>query len=147
MKNMQNSSEHILQLVNNLLDFSKLENNKIAIEKVVFNPKQLFQEISDTFLPLATKKQLTLETQLSKELHRPILGDALRIRQIINNILSNAIKYTVEGKIIFSAQLSENREQLILQIQDTGSGMTQEEQQLIFCIITFKCSENTSYVI
>ena len=143
LKNMQNSSEHILQLVNNLLDLSKLENNKITIEEVIFNPKQLFQEISDTFLPLANKKQLILKTKLDEGLNCSIAGDALRIRQIITNILSNAIKYTSEGEVVFSAFILEKQKQLILQIRDCGSGMTSEEQQFIFEEFSrLKCHHN-----
>lgn len=132
LKNMKGSSEHILKLIGNLLDLSKLENNKMSIEKVVFNPAQLFQEISDTFMPLAAAKQLTLNTQFHKDLNQDYKGDALRIRQIVTNILSNAIKYTTKGNVTFTATTSTGNNRIILKIQDTGSGMTLEEQKLIF---------------
>lgn len=132
LKNMQGSSEHILQLVGNLLDLSKLENNKMQVEEVIFNPAHLFQEIADNFMPLAAAKQLNLEYKSGKDLDNDFKGDALRIRQIITNILSNAIKYTAHGSISFTATSSTHDKQIILKIQDTGSGMTPEEQKLIF---------------
>ena len=132
LKNMQGSSNHILQLVGNLLDLSKLENNKMQVEEVVFNPCHLFQEIADNFMPLAVAKSLKLEGQFSKDLDGDYKGDALRIRQIVTNILSNAVKYTAQGGIFFKANLSVDRSHLILKIEDTGSGMTPEEQKLIF---------------
>lgn len=132
LKNMQGSSEHILKLIGNLLDLSKLENNKIAVEEIVFNPARLFQEITDNFIPLAAAKKLKLNNHFGKDLNNDFRGDALRIRQIITNILSNAVKYTTEGSIRFSATISTDDKQIILKIQDTGSGMTQEEQKIIF---------------
>lgn len=132
LKNMQGSSEHILKLIGNLLDLSKLENNKMPVEEVVFRPARLFQEIADNFMPLAVAKKLRLDTKFSEELNNDYKGDALRIRQVITNILSNAVKYTTEGNIGFSATSSTDDKQIILKIRDTGSGMTPEEQKLIF---------------
>ncbi len=132
LKNMQGSARHILNLVSNLLDLSKLENNKMPLENIVFNVAQLFQEISDTFMPLAAAKKLELKSKFGSDLNSDYRGDALRIRQIITNILSNAIKYTREGSVSFTAASSTDNKRIILKIADTGSGMTPEEQQLIF---------------
>ena len=132
LKNMQGSSNHILKLVGNLLDLSKLENNKMQVEEIIFNPQQLFQEIIDNFLPLAANKQLILQNKFGQDLNGDFKGDALRIRQIITNILSNAIKYTQNGWIRFSANTTTDDKRIILKIEDTGSGMTPEEQELIF---------------
>lgn len=132
LKNMQGSSEHILHLVTNLLDYSKLENNKMPVEEIAYNPGQLFQEVCDNFMPLASRKQLVLQCKIGQDLKQEYKGDALRIRQIITNIFSNAIKYTQKGSVSFSAVSSTNGEQMIIRIKDTGPGMTQEEQKLIF---------------
>lgn len=132
LRNMKGSSEHILKLVTNLLDFSKLENNKIAVEEVIFNPGLLLREISDNFMPLAKEKHLALRYETSGELNRDYRGDALRIRQIVTNILSNAVKYTSEGEIRFTASIPSSTRTLTLTVHDTGPGMTTEEQELIF---------------
>ena len=128
---MRGSSEHILKLIGNLLDLSKLENNKMPVEHIVFNPYHLFQEITDNFMPLAAAKHLELKARFSEDLDKDYSGDALRIRQILTNILSNAVKYTTTGHISFSAE-TVNPEKIRLKIQDTGSGMTPEEQKIIF---------------
>lgn len=132
LKNMQGSSEHILKLVNNLLDLSKLENNKMPVEKISFNPLQLFREIQDNFVPLAAAKHLILEGDFGEELNNSYKGDALRIRQILTNLLSNAIKYTTAGSIHFSAGYDQGNKKIQIKVADTGSGMTCEEQELIF---------------
>lgn len=132
LKNMQGASEHILKLIGNLLDLSKLENHKMPVEEVVFNPALLFREITDNFLPLAQNKSLQLTGNFSEELNQECRGDALRIRQIITNILSNAVKYTEQGRVDFTATTSDDGTQIILVIQDTGPGMTADEQKLIF---------------
>lgn len=131
LKNMHGSSEHILKLIGNLLDLSKLENNKMAVEKVTFQPASLFREIADNFMPLAAAKKLQLSHRFDEQLNADYRGDALRIRQIITNILSNAVKYTATGSITFTAEAPDEGH-LRLQIRDTGSGMTPEEQASIF---------------
>lgn len=131
LKNMHGSSEHILKLIGNLLDLSKLENNKMSVEKVTFQPASLCREIADNFMPLAAAKKLQLTCRFDEKLNADYRGDALRIRQIVTNILSNAVKYTAEGNITFTADISGD-DRLILCIRDTGSGMTSEEQASIF---------------
>lgn len=131
LKNMKSSSEHILNLVTNLLDLSKLESNKMPVEEVVFNPSQLFREVCDSFMPSAQVKNLRLTLNIGKDLERDYKGDALRIRQILSNILSNAVKYTNKGSINFTAQVTDS-EYIILKIKDSGLGMTQAEQETIF---------------
>lgn len=132
LKNMKSSSEHIQHLISDLLDLSKLENNRMTVEEVIFNPAQLFREIADTFIPLATAKQLKLNCKIDEFLNANYEGDALRIRQILTNILSNAVKYTEEGEVSFSAAVSEENPGILLQVNDTGPGMTTEEQKVIF---------------
>lgn len=131
LKNMKSSSDHIQKLITNLLDLSKLENNRLIVEEIIFNPAQLFHEIADTFLPLATAKNLILNCDIHEDLDTTCKGDALRIRQIITNILSNAVKYTESGTITFTATTSEDK-RMTFRIKDTGPGMTPGEQKLIF---------------
>ena len=132
LKNMEGSARHILNLVNNLLDLSKLENNRMPLEIVVFNAARLFREISDTFMPLAKAKKLELRCEIDGGLNGNYRGDALRVRQVITNILSNAVKYTVEGTVCFTASCSSDDRQVIMKVTDTGTGMTEEEQRMVF---------------
>ena len=133
LKNMKGSAEHILHLANNMLDFSKLESNKMEINTVPYNPGRLLQETADSFLPLAAQKSLELKSDISNVLNGLYLGDSMKVRQIVVNILSNAIKYTREGKVSLSAFISGTKDdQFIIVIKDSGPGMTKEEQELIF---------------
>ncbi len=132
LKNMEGSARHILQLISNLLDLSRLENHKMQVEKVVFNPAHLFREVTDNFMPLAAAKSLTLLGRWGEGLDGDFEGDALRIRQILTNILSNAVKYTATGGVAFTATIGTDDRMLVLRVEDTGCGMTPEEQQLIF---------------
>lgn len=133
LQNMKGSAEHILHLANNMLDFSKLEAKQMEVNLIPYNPYRLLQEITDSFLPLAAQKQLELESHISKNLDSNYNGDPLKIRQIIVNILSNAVKYTRTGKISISAFYANTKnDSLVVVIKDTGPGMTDEEQKLIF---------------
>ena len=143
LENMKGSSRHILNLITNLLDYSRLENNKMTLETVTFNSFQLFKETCDSFLPLALSKQLKLNCQIDSRLNRDFTGDALRIRQVLVNILSNAIKYTSSGCVSFQALFREEAQEALIRIQDTGTGMTEEEQRTIFDEFT-RLSSNSS---
>lgn len=144
LQNMKSSSEHILHLANNMLDFSKLEAKQMEVSCIPYNPKQLLQEVSDSFLPLAAQKRLTLASHISKNIDGNYAGDPLKIRQIIVNLLSNAIKYTQQGKVELSAFTANDRSNtLVVVIKDTGPGMTKEEQKLIFKEFTRLNSEQS----
>lgn len=115
-----------------MLDFSNWNPIK-EINTVPYNPGRLLQETADSFLPLAAQKSLELKSDISNALNGLYLGDSMKVRQIVVNILSNAIKYTREGKVSLSAFISPTKDdQFIIVIKDSGPGMTEEEQELIF---------------
>lgn len=130
LSNMKSSSEHLLKLVNNLLDFHRLDSNKMEVNQSTFNPKQLFDEIKTSFEPLATKKKLQLNYRISPELNHLFVCDPFRIRQIADNLLSNAIKFTKKGNITLWVSYQDSN--LHFSVSDTGSGISQEEQEKIF---------------
>lgn len=130
LSNMKNSAQHLLSLVTSLLDFHRLDVQKMDIHKVSFNPYELMESIYNCFLPIAEKKQLLLTKKLASPLNTSFMGDPFRIRQITENLLSNALKFTKEGKIeLFTAY--ENA-QLHFYVKDTGCGITPDEQKKIF---------------
>lgn len=133
LRNMKGSAEHILHLANNMLDFSKLEANKMEVNTVPYNPGRLLQETVDSFLPLAAEKGLELKSDISNALNDHFCGDPMKVRQIVVNILSNAIKYTQQGRVALSAFSPGTKDaQFMIVIKDSGPGMTEEEQELIF---------------
>lgn len=130
LSNMKSSAQHLLALVTSLLDYHRLEAGKMDLHPVAFNPHELLTDIYHSFLPLAEKKnlQLTFEEHLPESL--TLEGDPFRIRQIVENLLSNALKFTATGKITLEAAYHGN--QFVFHVSDTGCGMTAKEQERIF---------------
>lgn len=130
LDNMKGSSSHLLKLVNDLLDFHRLDLNKGEVNRVTFNPSQLFDEIHTSFQPLADAKNLSLQYEISPELNGRFVSDPLRIRQIVNNLLSNAVKFTNEGSVNLNVKYESSR--LLITVSDTGKGMAREDKERIF---------------
>jgi signal transduction histidine kinase/CheY-like chemotaxis protein len=133
LNNVNRSAGHILQLVNNLLDFSRLEAGKMEVDAVRYNPGKLLAETAEGFLPQAAREGLTLTCRVEESLDRDRVGDPIRVRQIVTNLLSNAIKYTREGGVeLRAACTGETPAMLEITVTDTGAGMTAGEQQIVF---------------
>ena len=130
LNNMQSSANHLLSLVKSLLDYHRLDAHKMDINRIAFNPHHLFDTIYISFKPMATSKQLDLNYHCNESLNRVYIGDPFRIRQIAENLLSNALKFTQKGSITLRAALE--NEQLHFSICDTGCGISKEEQKRIF---------------
>lgn len=130
LDNMKTSSEHLLKLVVDLLDFHRLDLNKAEINRVTFHPARLLEEIHVSFEPLTSAKGLELLCDIAPELGGTFISDPLRLRQIINNLLSNAVKFTDRGSITLSASYQDRR--LVVSIKDTGKGMDPADRERIF---------------
>ena len=130
LDNMKSSSEHLLKLVSDLLDFHRLDLNKAEVNRIVFNPSQLFEEIRVCFEPLTAAKGLVLQCHIAPELSEKYISDPLRIQQIVNNLLSNAVKFTQQGEITLS--VSYDASKLTIAVSDTGKGMASEDRERIF---------------
>lgn len=130
LKNMQSSANHLLSLVNSLLDYHRLDAHKMEVNRLAFNPHQLFETIYVSFRPIAVSKKLELHCDCAKALDRTFLGDPFRIRQIVENLLTNALKFTPSGNIGLRAALENG--QLHFSVSDTGCGISEEEQKRIF---------------
>lgn len=130
LDNMKSSSEHLLKLVSDLLDFHRLDLNKAEVNRVTFNPSQLFEEIHVSFEPLTAAKGLELQCNVSPDLNDRYISDPLRIRQIVNNLLSNAVKFTQQGKIVLSVAYASSK--VTIRVEDTGQGMKPEDCERIF---------------
>ena len=130
LDNMKSSSEHLLKLVSDLLDFHRLDLNKAEVNRVTFNPSQLFDEIYVSFEPLTAAKGLALQCHVAPELNGGYISDPLRLRQIVNNLLSNAVKFTQKGEISLTAGYDSSK--LTIAIADTGKGMASEDRERIF---------------
>lgn len=130
LDNMKTSSEHLLKLVIDLLDFHRLDLNKAEVNRVTFHPSRLLEEIHVSFEPLTAAKGLTFHCDIASELGGTYICDSLRLRQIINNLLSNAVKFTDWGSITMTARYEAR--QLVVAIADTGKGMEPADRERIF---------------
>jgi signal transduction histidine kinase/CheY-like chemotaxis protein/HPt (histidine-containing phosphotransfer) domain-containing protein len=132
---IQSSSENLLRIVNDVLDFSKLEAGKIIAEKVAFDLREILNEAYILFKNQALRNNSTLVIALSKSVSKVHVGDPYRLKQVIFNLLSNAIKFTQHGKITVHADqinLKGWRVELILTVSDTGIGIAPEKTAIIF---------------
>ena len=134
LDSIRSSAEHLLQLVGALLDYHQLESGKATTHAVSFNPAQLVSDCATQARPVANNKNLEVVCSLRTSADCVCQADAFRIRQIMNNLIGNAVKYTDRGTITVSAAL--NGSQLTMSVADTGSGMTESEQQRIFNAFT-----------
>ena len=149
LQNIKNSAAHLSRLVASLLDYHQLENGLMKVQPVSFSPTQLVKEsvegmrlraeekgLSISYeMTMGMKKEANQENETDKEL---FLADAFRIRQILDNLVSNAIKYTDHGGVNIKARVSKimGKLTLTLSVQDTGKGMTDEEKQKVFLAFT-----------
>lgn len=124
---MQNSSKHILAMLENLLEYSSLEQGSLQVSRSDFNLRKLCREIYEMFLPLAAHKSLTLDFDADD---RRITGDRVKIRQIVVNLLSNSVKYTTSGSIHLKAILEQGS--LMIEVRDTGVGIPAGKLPLLF---------------
>jgi len=132
---ISHSAEALLTLLNDILDISKIEAGRMEIEAVDFDLAELAREMASLFGPLARQKGLELTTDLAPDTPHWIMGDSLRIRQILSNLIGNAIKFTPAGKIglrIFLVSRWESALRLGFEVRDTGVGIPEDRRHLLF---------------
>lgn len=130
LHNMKESSEHLLALANSLLDFYRLDINKVDIASVSFCPAQLFETIRAGFAATAEAKGIELVLDAEPAAGDEVTGDAFRIRQIADNLISNALKFTDAGSVTVRVDIVHGR--LVFSVRDTGRGIGREEKERIF---------------
>ena len=134
LQNMKASSDHLLSLVSDLLDFHRLESHKLDINHIAFSPKVLFDKIVSAMQPVADKKQLNLVLKVEKSADANFSGDPLRIKQIVDNLLSNALKFTARGTVTIHVFVRVRY--LVFSVSDTGRGIARDDLEHIFQAFT-----------
>ncbi|MDP2880309.1 MAG: response regulator [Azonexus sp.] len=132
---VERSGKHLLGIINDILDFSKIESGKLELDAVDFDLRQLLEESLELFSQQAGKKGLELLADLPPDESLVVRGDALRLRQIVVNLLGNAIKFTASGEIFLRLRVLEHSEfglNFRLTVTDTGIGIPLDAQQRIF---------------
>jgi len=131
-KNIRGSSEYITKLVQDLLDFTQIEAGKITIEKLPFSLYDVVQEVAKSIQSIYEQKPIDLIVEIDESLQNKIIGDPFRLRQIVTNIIGNAYKFTAEGLIKVEAIANIESQLITIKIEDSGIGIHQDKQQLIF---------------
>ena len=127
---IRQSADHILNLLSNLLEFSSLEQGKLHVENHPFNISSLCEETAAMFQPIAQKKALAFDFRNEINDKLSANSDRLKIKQIISNLISNAIKYTIEGKVGFKASIDNGN--MVFRIEDSGIGIPEDQLEDIF---------------
>ncbi len=134
---IEKSSENLLEIINNILDLSKIESNKIEVESIVFNPIDEFESAVEVYAVRASEKHINLGCFIDPTLERPIKGDPTKIKEVLINLLSNAVKFTNSGGNInvdvrrIDSDVP-NRTKIKFSVQDSGIGVSKEQKARIF---------------
>ncbi len=129
------SSKHLLSVINDILDFNKIESGKIEFEQSDFSPHALIRGLSSTFSHHAKEKGLRWVVKLDESLPRVLVGDSTRLSQVLSNLMSNAIKFTAKGSIVIDIEVVEESGSgitLRFEVKDTGIGIPEEKLATIF---------------
>ena len=128
------SGEHLLNLINDVLDMAKIESGRIALENTIVNLDDMVRDIINLMRERAEEKGLQLELDQSSEFPRFVRADATKLFQSIINLISNAVKYTLQGSVTLrlGVKQAENSQLLAIEVEDTGIGITTEDQRRIF---------------
>jgi len=131
-----NCGDSLMNVINDILDFSKIESGKMDIEEEEFDLRQSIEEIMDMFSQRAAEQQLDLIYQIDFNLPRYVIGDSLRLKQVIINLINNAIKFTSQGevfiKVFLSQSMEENKLEIGFSVKDTGIGIPEDKLSTLF---------------
>jgi len=135
IRTLRFSANHLLSLVNDVLDYTKLESGNISLEQTQFNIFEFIDELKRSYSYRIKNKGLDFTLNIDKSIPALIIGDPVRLNQVLSNLLSNAVKFTASGSIELSVKKvsrSDNLIHLILSVKDTGIGISADKQALIF---------------
>ncbi|WXL24352.1 response regulator [Ectopseudomonas mendocina] len=139
LKTIEKSADSLLGIINEILDFSKIEAGKLVLENVQFNLRDLLQDALTILAPAAHAKELELLSLVYRDTPLSMIGDPQRIKQILTNLVSNAIKFTQTGTIVVRAMIEDesvDRVQLRISVQDTGIGLSDKDLRELFQAFT-----------
>lgn len=132
IRNLYGAGKHLLELVNGLLDLSKIESGRMELATRAFPLLEVIQSCAALMAPDITRKRLEFTLNVDQRLPKAVMGDPTRLRQVILNLLSNAVKFTPSGGSIYFHAKQKTTEKLRIEVRDTGPGISAENQRLIF---------------
>jgi|WetSurMetagenome_2_1015567.scaffolds.fasta_scaffold05065_5 signal transduction histidine kinase/CheY-like chemotaxis protein len=143
---VKRSADVLLTLIDDILDFSKIEAGKMQLEEIPFKLREEVKFSVDLFKPIIEEKKLEFTLKINNAVPENIIGDPFRLRQVLSNLISNAVKFTHEGEIVIGVELEEeynNNITLMFYVEDTGVGIAQNKIESIFNSFT-QAEESTS---
>ncbi len=132
---VKSSADSLLHVINDILDFSKIEAGKLELEKTEFEIRDLFRDTLKTLARRTDNKPLEMCARISPDVPKSLIGDPTRLRQLVVNLVGNALKFTQEGNIVLDTELesmANNEVRLHISVSDTGMGIPADKQQIIF---------------
>jgi two-component system, sensor histidine kinase and response regulator len=132
---VKSSADALLAVINDILDFSKIEAGKMELDRTVFSVRELLEETIRSFGVTAGEKHIELVCDIRSDVPQLVAGDPIRLRQVIVNLLGNAIKFTDRGEVVLQASvhaLHDGSVELLFVVRDTGIGIPKDKQQLVF---------------
>lgn len=132
---ISSSAKDLLSIINDILDYSKIDSGKLLLEQIPLNLRSILDEVLALAAPSINKKTLEIIGYTEKEVPKIVLGDSLRVKQILHNLVANAIKFTEQGHVLIKIDVLQEQNDhylLSLQVTDTGIGMSQEEKSRLF---------------
>lgn len=139
---VQSSGQQLLSIVNDILNFEKLDSGNVAIENISFPPRKLFRQASAAFEFEVAQKGIDLAVDVNDTVPIFCIGDPLRIRQIFNNLVSNAVKFTHKGEVSVTINWDKTKQELLMLVKDTGIGIPTERLHSIFS--SFEQADSTT---
>ena len=134
---VQTSSKALLSLLNDILDYSKIEAGKVALESEEFSPEETIENVGNLFSAKVEEAGLDLLFEIDRDLPPRLVGDALRLTQVLNNLVGNAIKFTSKGEVVIGARVvsrNDDAVELAFSVRDTGIGVTPEQAERLFSV-------------
>lgn len=135
LKSLEFSANHLLTIINDVLDLAKIDAGKIKLEKISFNVHDVIDGVKNAFSIRAEEKNISLRVDIDKHLPHRLLGDQVRLTQVLNNLVSNALKFTNQGFITIRVRILENkhsRVRLLFEVRDSGIGIHEDKLGQIF---------------
>ena len=146
IRSIQMAGENLLVIINDILDFSKLQSGKLQLEKVDFVLRDILDDVINLFKPKAREKNIELKFNFDERIPRALLGDPVRLNQVLVNLLSNAIKFTQEGQVEMNVKLLKKQGELAtiaFEVKDSGIGIAEDKLNDIFESFTQASSDTT----
>jgi len=129
------SGQHLIEIVNNILDFSRLESGKVELERIPFNVRQLVEDVMEMFAEQAEKKGIELGCLVEADVPEVVVGDPGKLRQVLINLVGNAVKFTEKGGVYCFVKIKEESNgdvNLLFEVEDTGIGIPEEAKNRLF---------------